>query len=104
MGISPSYSYRIYVQLTVSFLSLCATKAERGGCGATVIAPNLLLSAAHCVDPPEADIVWQVGSRIFIGGSSADGSDADATANIVSVVVHPNWENNPNCNPCESGA
>jgi secreted trypsin-like serine protease len=53
------------------------------GCGASLIHPDILLSAAHCAR------AFSVGSQIAVGSTLSDGSDATEIFNVVSTYQHP---------------
>ena len=51
-------------------------------CGASLIGPNLVLSAAHCLE------AFEVGATVYIGGLQADGGEART---IARVRPHPKY-------------
>ncbi|MGP6085710.1 trypsin-like serine peptidase [Antarctobacter jejuensis] len=56
-------------------------------CTATLIAPALILTAAHCVTRPEDGYLKRVDDMVFVAGW--DGADHTGAARIKEVHVHP---------------
>jgi V8-like Glu-specific endopeptidase len=66
-----------------------ATVYLKGTCTATKVAPNRLLTAAHCVlDPATVSIRYPAGSRISV---TSDPSKGYADVEVAAVHVHPTW-------------
>eukprot|EP00977_Amphora_coffeiformis_P014080 scaffold3849_cov179-Amphora_coffeaeformis.AAC.18 len=68
-GLPPEY-YRFFSRL----------QSGEGNCGASMIAPDLLLTAGHCVLPPTAEVGYFSNSDIF------------ETINIVEGFKHPGFD------------
>lgn len=62
------------------------------GCGCTLIAPDIVLSAAHC------DSVFQPGRVINIGGLDKDGADAEDTLKVAELIEHPDYNPSSSAN------
>jgi secreted trypsin-like serine protease len=61
-----------------------------GGCGASLVAPNVVLSAAHCYDPT-TDIVTFGMYKMMLGpGESADFDNIEHIP-IAETIKHPNY-------------
>jgi len=58
-----------------------------GLCGSVLIAPDFLLTAAHCGGAFQ-------GNRIYIGANSLGGSDADETIRAGQEIRHPQFRSN----------
>jgi len=58
---------------------------KEGGCGATLIHPDILISASHCAGAFS-------GQEIFIGGNLLTGLDADETVVATEERLHPNYD------------
>ncbi|WP_421917680.1 trypsin-like serine peptidase [Mameliella sp.] len=56
-------------------------------CTATLIAPDLVLTAAHCVTRPEDGYLKRIADMVFVAGW--DGEDHTGAARIREVRVHP---------------
>lgn len=54
-------------------------------CGCSIIAPDILLTAAHCSG------AFRAGTTVHIGGLDADGSDAADTVTVAERFVHPGF-------------
>ena len=60
---------------------------SNGLCGSVLIAPDFLLTAAHCGG------IFQ-GNAIYLGGNLRDGSDAVAVGYAEREIQHPDFEHN----------
>ena len=58
------------------------------GCTGTLVAPNKVLTAAHCLDNVQADSLEV--------GFGADQYQIDETVPVVSAVQHPQWDSQSN--------
>jgi protease YdgD len=56
-------------------------------CTATLIAPRLILTAAHCVTRPEDGYLKRQGDMVFVAGWNGEGHSG--AARIQTVHVHP---------------
>lgn len=54
-------------------------------CGCTLIAPDIVLSAAHCSH------VFSPGGLIKIGGLNKDGDDAEDSVKVEEMIIHPDY-------------
>ena len=54
-------------------------------CGASLIAPSVLLTAAHCVRPGDTKTI------AFIGGVRFDGTDAESR-DVIETIIHPEYD------------
>jgi secreted trypsin-like serine protease len=55
-------------------------------CGASLIHPDILISAAHCKGS-------FINNNIYIGGNTLDGSDAAETLVVTAERIHPSFNN-----------
>lgn len=88
---------RLAALLTTLALPACAEDAvgrlnlagykTREMCSATLIAPDLALTAAHCVTRPEDGYLKRLGDMVFVAGW--DGAGHAGAARVASVEVHP---------------
>lgn len=62
-------------------------------CGATLIAPDLMISAAHC-----KGAFTSGASTVAIGGTKLKGQDADEILGVAYEVVHPEYDPNTAAN------
>jgi trypsin len=63
-------------------------------CGATLIHPDILISAAHCNGRSSNFLPSSANARgggVYIGSNKVDGSDAKDTINVKLVRVHPEF-------------
>jgi trypsin len=66
-----------------------AVPAARFLCGASLIYPDILLTAAHC---NQGLFTFLQASKIYIGSTKLDGSDAIETLRAVSFRNHPRFD------------
>jgi len=59
-----------------------------GGCGATLIHEDILITAAHCGENTDNNGLFLSGG-IHIGGNMADGSDARENNSVAASCLHP---------------
>ena len=57
------------------------------GCGGFLVAPDIVISAAHC------RTAFTPGRLIHIGGTQLDGSNARDSVTVAETVVHPDYVN-----------
>lgn len=63
------------------------TPATGAYCGGTLIAPNVVLTAAHCTGP--ADAPWVPENIYALVGSQA--LDSAERVNVITIIRHPKW-------------
>ncbi len=64
--------------------------ADRGYCTGTLIAPDLVLTAAHCLFDPETGQPQPVGDLLFRPGLGGGATIADAR--VARAVAHPGYD------------
>lgn len=69
----------------------------RGFCTGTLIAPDLVLTAAHCLVDPESGLPTDPGQIAFRAGWRLGRADAYRSAR--SAVAHPAWRRDPAADP-----
>ncbi|WP_425070738.1 trypsin-like serine peptidase [Sagittula sp. S175] len=74
------------VQEAVGRLNLSGYR-HREMCTASLVAPDLALTAAHCVTSPSDGYLKRLGDMVFVAGWN--GETTTGTARIKSVDVHP---------------
>ncbi|MDJ0628765.1 MAG: trypsin-like serine protease [Rhodobacter sp.] len=70
------------------------TMAERAMCTGALIAPDMVLTAAHCMYDPYSGRPVKTGRIRFEAGLT--GNTAQATRAVTEVVVHPGYRHNHN--------
>ena len=68
-------------------------------CGASLVRPDILISAAHCRGRLFSFVSPQFisnGGRVFIGGNKRDGSDAVEIIDVELVRRHPDYDKKSN--------
>jgi secreted trypsin-like serine protease len=63
------------------------TTSDKFRCGGTIVWKDIVLTAAHCGDPPSSFVP---GQQIFIGATKFDGSDGTGFS-VVSRHKHPTY-------------
>jgi secreted trypsin-like serine protease len=68
--------------------------ASTGGhfCGGTVIAPNLILTAAHCVTQPKTAIKVSPSSLYVVAKQTRLNQGTGETLRVASIVTHPSYQ------------
>lgn len=62
---------------------------DMNGCGATLIAPGVVLSAAHCAP----DGFTYVGETVIVGGYDRQQvSNGAVRATVTATLMHPSWD------------
>ncbi len=68
------------------------TMADRAMCTGALIAPDIVLTAAHCVFDPHNG--RRVKPRKIVFEAGLRGSTAEATRKVAEVIVHPEYRHN----------
>lgn len=68
------------------FCSLRQRDIDEHFCGCALVHKNFVLTAAHCVDPEQADSV--TNPLIYVGIAQRDNGDDSAEANILSLQTY----------------
>ena len=73
----------------VGRVNVAATN-RRGMCTGTLIAPDLVLTAAHCVIHPNTGVAYPPGTIHFVAGWHKGRGSGHSRA--AAVAVHPGWK------------
>ena len=66
-------------------------------CGGTIIAPNWILTACHCLEAPGTRVLVQANQiQVFAGISLRSARNTGQVRSVVQIVRHPGWRTNPN--------
>lgn len=64
-------------------------------CGGTIIAPNWILTACHCLENPNGPILYQPSQiKVHAGVTRRSQKNLGQLRNVVQIIRHPNWNRN----------